>query len=139
MEWLSDFVSAADSAVIWYFLGLNSFYGLLLALSIPEIWKHWKLSSTDEVSRYLSSEALPPISVLMPAYNMESTIVASVRAQLALRYPQHEVILINDGSKDGTLDRLREAFDLYEVPPAVPTRIPTERVRCYYRARRAAR
>ncbi|MDH3297867.1 MAG: glycosyltransferase family 2 protein [Gemmatimonadota bacterium] len=131
-------INAADSVLIWYFLALNSFYGLLLALSIPEIWKHWKLSSTDEVSRYLSSDALPPISVLMPAYNMESSIVSSVRAQLALQYPQHEVLLINDGSTDGTLERLREAYDLYEVPPAMPKSIPTQHVRRYFRARKAA-
>ncbi len=138
MELASRLLSSADAAIIWYFLAINSFYGLLLVLSIPEIWKHWKLSSTDDVNRLLGSEALPPISVLMPAYNMEGSIVTSVRAQLALTYPQHEVVLINDGSVDGTLARLRKAFDLYEVPPAIPRRIPTKPVHGYYRSRKAA-
>ncbi len=137
MGFASWLISTADSAIIWYFLAINSFYGLLLLLSIPEIWKHWKLSSSEDVSRFLGSEALPPISVLMPAYNMEGSIVASVRAQLALTYPQHEVVLINDGSVDGTFDRLRSAFDLYEVPPAIPRRLPTQHVRGYYRSRGA--
>jgi len=138
MEFASRLLSNADAAIIWYFLAINSFYGLLLLLSIPEIWKHWKLSSTDDVNRLLGSEALPPISVLMPAYNMEGSIVASVRAQLALTYPQHEVVLINDGSTDETFARLRRAFDLYEVPPAIPRRIPTQHVHGYYRSRKAA-
>lgn len=138
MELLSSILSRADSAIIWYFLAVNSFYGLLLLLSIPEIWKHWKLASTEDVHRYLGSDVLPPISVLMPAYNMEAGIVASVRAQLSLSYPQHEVVLINDGSTDGTFAGLRRAFDLYEVPPAIPRRIRTRPVRGYYRSRTAA-
>jgi glycosyltransferase involved in cell wall biosynthesis len=67
---------------------------------------------------------------------MEAGIVDAVGAQLAIRYPQHEVIVVNDGSDDGTFERMREAFDLYEVPPAIPTRIPTRRVRALYRSRR---
>ena len=74
----------------------------------------------------------------MPAFNMEASIVASVRAQLLLKYPQHEVVLINDGSTDATFANLRAAFDLYEVPPAIPQRIPTQAVRGYYRSRKAA-
>ncbi len=138
MEFASWLVSTVDSGIIWYFLAVNSFYGLLLLLSIPEIWKHWKLSSSEDVNHLVGSEALPPISVLMPAYNMEASIVTSVQAQLALTYPRHEVVLINDGSVDGTFEKLRRAFELYEVPPAIPRRIPTQPVRGYYRSRSAA-
>jgi cellulose synthase/poly-beta-1,6-N-acetylglucosamine synthase-like glycosyltransferase len=133
---LDGILLGADRAIIWYFLGLNSFYALLILISVPELWRHWKITNSDNLTRYLSSEALPPISVLMPAYNMEAGIIESVRAQLDLRYPQHEVIVVNDGSSDGTLERVSETFDLYEVPPAIPTRIPTQPVRTYYRSRR---
>lgn len=128
-------LSGIDRAIIWYFVAVNSFYALLILLAMPELWKHWKVTHTDNLSRYLSSEALPPISVMMPAYDMEAGIVDSVQAQLALQYPQHEVIVVNDGSKDATLQYLHAAFDLYEVPPAIPRRIRTRRVRGYYRSR----
>ena len=85
----------------------------------------------------MRSDALLPISVLMPAYNMERNIVESVLAQLTLRYPHHEVIVINDGSKDDTLARLTDEFELYEVPPAIPRRLETAEVRGYYRSRKA--
>jgi cellulose synthase/poly-beta-1,6-N-acetylglucosamine synthase-like glycosyltransferase len=136
---LADLIRVIDHTVIWYFFALNSCYAVLILLTIPELWGHWQAATDEDLDRLMRSDALLPISVLMPAYDMEQNIVASVRAQLALRYPHHEVIVINDGSKDGTLARLRREFRLYEVPPAIPRRIPTQRVRGYYRSHVAAR
>jgi cellulose synthase/poly-beta-1,6-N-acetylglucosamine synthase-like glycosyltransferase len=135
IELLSQFVIAADRTIIWYFLAVNSFYALLLFLSVPEIWKHWKIMRNEDLRSYVGSDALPPISILIPAYDMEASITESVAAQLALEYPQHEVIVVNDGSSDGTMERLKSAFDLYEVPPAFPRRIATQPVRAYFRSR----
>jgi cellulose synthase/poly-beta-1,6-N-acetylglucosamine synthase-like glycosyltransferase len=56
-----------------------------------------------------------PIALLMPAYNEEATIGESIRSVLALQYPSFEVIVVNDGSKDGTLQALIAAFDLKPV------------------------
>jgi len=134
-DWLTSVVVTADRTVIWYFLVVNSFYALLLFLAVPEIWKHWKITRDEDLSLYLGSEALPPISILIPAYNMQASITDSVDAQLALDYPQHEVIVVNDGSVDDTMERLRQAFELYEVPPAFPSRIKTKPVRAFYRSR----
>jgi cellulose synthase/poly-beta-1,6-N-acetylglucosamine synthase-like glycosyltransferase len=75
------------------------------------------------------------VSILVPAHNEAVTIVESLRALLTLQYPYYEVILVNDGSKDDTLARLIDAYDLYEVPPAVMRRLRTERVKAYYRSR----
>ncbi|HEX9580227.1 MAG TPA: glycosyltransferase family 2 protein [Gemmatimonadales bacterium] len=135
LQWLTAVVTTADLTIIWYFLIVNSFYALLLLLAVPEIWKHWKITRDEDLSLYLGSEALPPISILIPAYNMQASITDSVEAQLALDYPQHEVIVVNDGSTDGTMEQLRRAFELYEVPPAFPSRIVTQPVRAFYRSR----
>jgi cellulose synthase/poly-beta-1,6-N-acetylglucosamine synthase-like glycosyltransferase len=53
-----------------------------------------------------------PVSVIAPAFNEELTIVESVKALLSLEYPHHEVIVVNDGSKDETVKALVEGFDL---------------------------
>ena len=127
---------AADHVVLAYFLALNSFYALLLILSVPELWAHWHLADDEHLKRMLGSEALPPLSVLVPAHDEEVTIVPSLLSFLTLEYPRHEVVLVNDGSTDGTMARLIAAYDLYQVPPAFMVSLPTQPVRAYYRSRR---
>src|SRR6185312_13121102 len=58
------------------------------------------------------SEVAMPIALLVPAYNEEATIGESIRSMLSLQYPNFEVIVINDGSTDGTMEALIAAFDL---------------------------
>jgi cellulose synthase/poly-beta-1,6-N-acetylglucosamine synthase-like glycosyltransferase len=87
----------------------------------------------DEI---FASPFAPDVSVLLPAYNEEASIVASTTSLLDLRYPRHEVIVINDGSTDETLERLREAFDLVPVREALRSRIPATPLRGAYVSRR---
>ena len=61
----------------------------------------------------------PAISILVPAYNEEATIAASVRSMLQLTYSEFEIIVINDGSKDGTLEVLQREFALQPFPEAL--------------------
>jgi biofilm PGA synthesis N-glycosyltransferase PgaC len=44
----------------------------------------------------------PPVSVIVPAYNEEAVIVSALRSLLELDYPAYEVIVVDDGSTDGT-------------------------------------
>ena len=129
----------SEAVVLFYFLGINSFYALLLILSIPELWMHWHLAEDGHMQRIMGADALPPLSILVPAHNEEVTIASSVLSFLTLEYPRHEVVLVNDGSKDRTMERLAEEYDLYEVPPAFPVAVPTKPVKAYYRSRRFSR
>jgi len=64
-----------------------------------------------------SSRFTIPVSVIVAAYDEESVIESTVTSFLGFDYPEFEVIVVNDGSSDATLERLREGFDLvpYEV------------------------
>jgi len=136
---IRDFLRWGDTAALTYLLILNSCYALLLLLSIPELWHHWRLAADEHLQRLLASDALPPLTLLVPAYNEEVSIASSLLSFLTLEYPHLEVVVVNDGSKDGTMDVLVREFDLYEVPPAFPVILPTKEVRGYYRSRRHAR
>lgn len=128
-----------DGPVIWYYIVLNLFYGLLFLFAVFETWKNWAQVSRLYLSDRFPEEGLPPVSIIIPAYNEEATIVETVTAQLDMRYPNYEIIVVNDGSDDRTFLTLREQFDLYEVPPAFPRRLETEEIRGYYRSVSAPR
>lgn len=77
---------------------------------------------------------LPPISVIVPAYNEEGTIAATVHSLLQLNYPEFEIIVVNDGSKDGTVKAAIEAFGLQEFREIHRSNIPTKTIRGVYRS-----
>ncbi len=139
MEFLRAVVLWTDRFALTYLLLLSTGYALLLILSIPELWRHWRLAADEHLRRLLASDALPPLSLLVPAHDEEVTIAASVLSFLTLEYPHLEVVVVNDGSKDRTVEVMMREFDLYEVPPAFAVRLPSKPVRAYYRSRRHAR
>lgn len=121
--------------IIIYMLALNSFYALLLILSVPQLRRHWRISDDVNLRNLRADDVIPPISVLVPTFNEENTIVASVLSFLSLEYPRHEVVVVNDGSTDATLQRLITAYDLVQVPAAYPSNIHTQTVRAFYRSK----
>lgn len=89
----------------------NLTYTLQLFLAGYGLARRPLVESVDTLWWYYSDVILP-VSLLIPAYNEQSCIVESVSSLLRLRYPLFEVIVINDGSRDATLDRLIEALHL---------------------------
>jgi len=83
----------------------------------------------------LSSPFAPSISIIAPAFNEERTIIDNIRALLSLFYHDFEVIIVNDGSTDKSLERVIEAYDLEMVDFAVNYQIPTQQVRGVYKSR----
>ncbi|MDH3582338.1 MAG: glycosyltransferase family 2 protein, partial [Hyphomicrobiales bacterium] len=79
-------------------------------------------------------DVAPPIALLVPAYNEEATVVENVRSILSLHYPDFEVIVVNDGSKDRTLAVLIEAFELQEIERPFENEVEHKAVRGLYGA-----
>jgi cellulose synthase/poly-beta-1,6-N-acetylglucosamine synthase-like glycosyltransferase len=115
------------------FVGLmNLGYLALTVVSFVVLGRYARRHSLGVPEVYSDFE--PPVTVIVPAYNEELTVVATVRSLMQLRYPQFEVVVINDGSKDRSLDRLIEAFDLRPFPEVLRVRLKTARVRGVYRS-----
>jgi cellulose synthase/poly-beta-1,6-N-acetylglucosamine synthase-like glycosyltransferase len=121
--------------VLVYFLCVNGFTTLLLACATVNLRVHFLAASAQRRNLLLSSPVLPRISVLAPAYREQDTLVASVTALLTLSYPALEVIVVNDGSPDLTMERLKEGFDLEQVPFAFRRQVDTKAVRSVWRSR----
>jgi cellulose synthase/poly-beta-1,6-N-acetylglucosamine synthase-like glycosyltransferase len=110
--------------VIGYFLLINSSYLLLILVAGSGSLRYMRRLEHSGRREALGGRLTPGVSVIMPAYNEAASIVPAVQAMLSLRYPRHEVIVVDDGSKDDTVARLTEAFDLVEVDRPVPMDVP---------------
>jgi cellulose synthase/poly-beta-1,6-N-acetylglucosamine synthase-like glycosyltransferase len=129
------FIHVVDSSCLFYMLALNSFHALLLLLSIPQLLRHWRIADDVNLRLLRAADVIPPLSVLVPAHNEEHTIIGSVLSFLSLEYPRHEVVVVNDGSTDSTMQRLIDAYDLVEVPAAYQALVPTTPIKGFYRSR----
>ena len=102
--------------IFFYSLGLILSYVVLLMMAYKYTtgYHHW---SDDYMKRVVDfSPYTPGVSIVAPAYNEEITVVDNVHSLLQQDYPTFEVIIVNDGSKDKTLEKLIENFELVEVP-----------------------
>jgi cellulose synthase/poly-beta-1,6-N-acetylglucosamine synthase-like glycosyltransferase len=122
-------------AVLVYFLIVNGFQTALLTSAVAALRRHRQRVWEEDRAGLLSSSIIPTISALAPAYNEEANVVESVHALLTLHYPSLEVVLINDGSNDATLDVLVHAFDLQHIHPIFHRQVATTQVRGLYRSR----
>jgi cellulose synthase/poly-beta-1,6-N-acetylglucosamine synthase-like glycosyltransferase len=129
-------IIAAQWFFLAYFIMLNAGYLALNALAFVAISRTVVAKEAPGLPG-AQSDLWPPVSLLVPCYNEQATIVASVRSLLQLEYPEFEIVVINDGSRDGTLAELELEFGLVAFPEAYRLRIPCRPVRTIYRSTRA--
>ncbi|QNM84131.1 glycosyltransferase family 2 protein [Sphingomonas sabuli] len=113
-DWVRELAEGIAILVIVTGLLQAGFYIVQLVYAAVALGTRPPIARASILWRRYAEEA-PPIAVLAPAYNEEVTIVESVNSLLALHYPDFEVIVINDGSGDRTLDTVVEHFGLEKV------------------------
>ncbi|MDY6983074.1 MAG: glycosyltransferase family 2 protein, partial [Pseudomonadota bacterium] len=129
-------LNALDYIVLAYFVLLSLVYFVTSIVAFGRLRSYsYKLDAYPD-SALLASGFMPPITILAPAYGEEATCVESTQALLALEYPDYEVLVINDGSKDRTFERMVAAFDMKEAYRMPNAEIPTATVRGVYRSSR---
>jgi len=121
--------------VIGYYLVINAYYLSIHVLALLELRDDVQESRWDPPFREFASPFYPGIGIVVPAYNEAATIVESLQSMLSLNYPEAEIVVVNDGSTDDTLDRLVEHFELEEVDAEIPVDVPTEQIHGVYRSR----
>ena len=126
-------LTAYEYWAIFYLFVLSTIYFVLVLVGFFEMTRHRLTCRDAEENVVLEASALvAPVSLLAPAYNEAATIRESVRALLMLSYPQFEVIVVNDGSKDDTLKLLIEEFHLYRSARFYESTLSTKPVRAVY-------
>ncbi|HET7476971.1 MAG TPA: glycosyltransferase family 2 protein [Dermatophilaceae bacterium] len=122
--WYAALMQALEWPLVLYFLLVNTTY-LVLVVAGGSAFAHY-LRRVGHAGRdeTVGSQFAPGVSILVPAYNEQAGIVASVQALLSLRYPRHEIVVVDDGSTDATFERLRAALDLVPLDRELPMDVP---------------
>ncbi len=123
-----------QNIVFVYGLAMILVYAALAILSNIGVRLFKKRSRFTDYSLLLDSPLTPGISVIAPAFNEGVTIISNVRSLLTLNYTKFEVIIVNDGSTDDTLEKLINEFQLVEVDFAYNERIITRPVKRMFKS-----
>ena len=129
---LQDVVRGFNLFVAVYFVALNSSYLLLFLVSLVEVWRFVRRTFFSDYRQIMQSDMTWPVTVIVPAHNEAKTIVETVRSLLQINYGEFEIVVVNDGSTDGTLDRLSKAFALRRMDRVYQRQIPTKPVHAIY-------
>ncbi len=131
---MSDAISIFGWCVLLYFVLLNVGYLSLNFIALFSLKQLNEEKILDDLPQVYSGLEMP-ITILVPAFNEEAGIVASIHSMLQLSYAEYEIIAINDGSKDGTMEVLKREFGLQLFPEAYRVQIPTQPIRGIYLSR----
>jgi len=129
---LEKFIIDVNIYLIFYFAAVNLIYLLVFILALVGSRRTMNLARTKKFSLLFTDKLLPGISIIAPAYNEEISIIESVTSLLNLKYPNYEVIVINDGSKDETLAALVNHFSLARIHSDHKNSLNTRKIRGVY-------
>ena len=134
-------MNALRTAVHWtvvvcllYLLAVYATYMMMLVFSTAEERRRRKGRRFESFTSVRDSSLTIPVSVIAPVYNEEPIVVAATRSFLAVDYPTLEIIVVNDGSTDGTLAALEQEFGLEEVGQAFRRQFDSAPIRAIYRS-----
>lgn len=130
---LSSFSRGYVSTFAFYAIAVNAVSLFLLFFSTRELAERLRAKRSRSASSLYTENMLPSVSIIVPAFREEKSIVESVKALLNMKYPEYEVIVVNDGSPDRTMETLIESFGLERTEPRRISVIGTEPTLGWYR------
>jgi len=123
-----------ENGIFVYAIAIFISYIIMSIISGFEMIRYMRKNSFVDYSAIISSPYAPPVTILAPAYNEGNTIVENIRSLLSIHYSDFEVIVINDGSKDDSLEKIIAQYQLEKVDYMVNYIIPTKPVRGIYKS-----
>jgi cellulose synthase/poly-beta-1,6-N-acetylglucosamine synthase-like glycosyltransferase len=128
------FVLAVQPFFLLYFVLYNSYTLWLIALSAGQVRRRVAGHFIEDLDLIDEGDLTKPLTMIVPAYNEDVTIVDSITGLINCDYPRFEIVVVNDGSSDSTLERLKRAFQLRRTDAPYRSAIGTAAVRAMYQA-----
>jgi cellulose synthase/poly-beta-1,6-N-acetylglucosamine synthase-like glycosyltransferase len=128
------FLNISNHTLFWYYLASNLAYLTMLIVAIKTSAAHQRRLESYRLRWIGQTPLTPPITIIAPAHNEESSIRVAVRNLLENHYPQLEVVVVNDGSEDRTLQAMTEEFRLRPVRAVYVPEAKSALVRGLYRS-----
>ncbi|MCJ7466467.1 MAG: glycosyltransferase family 2 protein [Maribacter sp.] len=110
-------------------------FSLMGYLSTRNYIHYRNKNSFGDMSKIMASPLAPSITIIAPAYNEGLTIVENIRSLLSLRYVNYEVMVVNDGSKDDTLEKMIKAYDLEKIEQQIDPEWKSKPIRGIYKSK----
>lgn len=123
------------SLIIVYMVIVIFIYGLMLFLAFIQLRKRKGLNKKNIEEEYIDSFYSKPVSIIVPAFNEKMGIINNIHSLLSLRYPEFEIIIVNDGSTDDTFHKVMEYFEMEAISNDLHERLETERIRGIYQSK----
>lgn len=111
-EFFKTFLDGVNVFFILYLIGYSSFLFLAVVIGSSELYKK---RQQERLKNTLLQNYYVPVSIIVPAYNEEVTVVETVQSLLSLDYKLYEIVVVDDGSKDTTSQKLIEAFHMQPI------------------------
>ncbi|MBU9711159.1 glycosyltransferase family 2 protein [Evansella tamaricis] len=128
METLSLILNWVAITIVAYFFVIITIYSMFFLLALKKIWKEKDIDPHEPIEDTIESVDTYPLSIIVPAYNEEIGIVPTVRSLLSIYYPEYEIIVVDDGSKDETSKRMIDHFDMVESSRAIRNHVVTKEI-----------
>lgn len=125
-------LSTLSAFVILFMVSTAISYLFLFLSSMRKVMREGKLEKRSILDDLSLKDRTYPVSILVPAYNEEVGVISTVRSLLTLDYPEYEIIVIDDGSKDETLAKLISAFHMRQVNHATRLTLPSQPIKGIY-------
>lgn len=134
MRYLDIFTHIIDNLFLLYSILIMFTYAALSVISAYSLRRYKRRNQSADYEKLITSPMEPAVSVIAPCYNEEGSIIENINALLDLHYNNFQVIIVNDGSKDNSLQKAAEAYDMEIVHYFVPQRLKTQPIRAVYKS-----
>lgn len=112
METVKNVFDIINICFVIYLIGYSTFLFLSVVVGASTLYRK---KMQDRLMNKFTDNYFVPITIVVPAYNEEVTVVQTVKSLLSLDYKLYEIIVVDDGSKDETSRVLIEAYNMQPV------------------------